>query len=82
MADMTFFLRFRCVFDLPVAPHRHRAAGEWQSGCHRGDGGDGRRPGVDATVSGFPGYGEKGVARRALITASWRLGVLSLVPMR
>lgn len=82
MPDMTFFLMIRCVFDLPVAPDRHRAAGEWQPGRHRGDGGDSRRPGVDASVPGFPAYGKKGVAPRAWTAASWRLGVLSLVPMR
>ena len=76
MADMAFFLRFRCVFDLPVAPYRHRAASEWQSSCHRSDGGDSRRPGVDATVPDFAAYGEKGGGCRALTTASWRLGGL------
>ena len=79
---MILFLSFRGVFDPPLAPDGHRAAGEWQPGGHGGDGGDGRRAGVDATVPGFTAYGKKGVPRRASTAASWRLGVLSLVPMR
>lgn len=63
---MTFPRCFRRVFDLPVAPDHHHAAGEWQSGSHRGDGGVGRRAGVDASVPGFATYFNKGGCSRAL----------------
>ena len=63
MTNMTFFLILRRVFDLPVAPDRHRTAGKWQPGRHGGDGGDGRRPGVDAAMPGFLAYGKKGGAQ-------------------
>jgi hypothetical protein len=67
---MTLFLRFRCVFELPIAPDDHRAAGEWQPGGHGGDSGDGCRAGVDAAVPGFTGYCKKGVSLRAWTVAS------------
>ena len=79
---MTLILRFRRVFKLPVAPDDHGAAGIREPGGDRGDGGDGGCPGVDAAVPGFAAYGKKGVSRSAATAASWRLGVLSLVPMR
>ncbi len=79
---LTLVLRFRRAFDLPIAPDDHGAAGVWQPGGQRSDGGDGCSAGVDGPVPGFAAYGKNGVYRRAATAVSWGLGVLSLVPKR
>lgn len=66
----------------PIALNGHGGAGTRQSGRDWGDGFHGGFAGVDAPVIAFAAQVKKGEPSRALLAASIRLEVFSLVPMR